>query len=501
MTSDLNVHVNESPAEPHSLPKRRDREAPAEPQQSRTPPRIAVVGGGLAGIAATVQLALAGLSVDLYEANRRLGGRVGSFEDPESGERYDYCQHVGMLCCTNLLHLIDLLQQRAHWSIEESLHFYDANGRHLPLKSWPLPAPLHLSGLLLKWPGLSVFERLNVGGAVLKLMRLRQDDPVLTRRAIDWLSRHQSANAIATFWSTILVSALGETIDRVALGPARKVILDGFANNRYAYKLIVPQRPLSELFDCSIHDWLKQFSNVRVLTGQRVDRIEPEYERDGKQACRITLGNQPNRAYDAAVVCVPWYRLGSLLALQDDAPARLETSPITGLHTWWDKSWLPQPHAILVERLCQWIFAKHGEVLQATQASAEESYYQIVISSSRDFVLRDPAEIEYALKEDLKKIFPAIERATLRRCRVVTDPRAVFSVTPESGHGRWSSDKFAEQQVWLAGDWTATGWPATMEGAIRSGFLAARQVAARFGKQLDVPVADLAKAALVRVIQ
>ncbi len=464
-------------------------------------PRIAIVGGGLAGIAAAVALGKAGFLLDLYESNQRLGGRVGSFTDTLSGEQFDYCQHVGMACCTNLVHLIETLNQRSDWHLEDTLHFYSASGKHLPLKAAPLPAPLHMSSLLVRWPGLRISDRFHIGIALLKLMRLNDNDAALDDYAIKWLSAHQSKLAIDRFWNTILVSALGESIERVALRPARKVLLDGFARNRNAYKLLVPNRPLSELFDVEVQKWLTELNNVKLKLGMKVDFVERNHS---DQRCCIRLNDGSSHTYDAVILCVPWYRIHKLLGIDEtgnhnsDDPGSLQTSPITGIHTWWDKPWMKTPHAVLVDHLCQWVFAKNQSGDQENSRRADSMYYQIVISSSRHFSLKEPAKVEAALKDDLRNVFPLICNASMLQCKVVTDPRSVFSVTPESDRFRWSHDRLADQQIWLAGDWTETGWPATMEGAIRSGFLAAKSVANKFHHQFELPIADLKSTWLFR---
>ncbi|MEM7558702.1 MAG: FAD-dependent oxidoreductase, partial [Planctomycetota bacterium] len=149
---------------------------------------------------------------------------------------------------------------------------------------------------------------------------------------------------------------------------------------------------------------------------------------------------------------------------------KLEGSPITGIHTWWDRPWLEKPHAVLVGRLCQWVFPGPSE---GAEASAGEYYYQIVVSASRDLPKAD--ELAGHLLDDLAAVFPAVSQAKLLRHRAVTDPQAVFSVGVGTQEFRAES-KTKVQGLWLAGDWTQTGWPATMEGAVRSGFTVAASI-------------------------
>ena len=165
------------------------------------------------------------------------------------------------------------------------------------------------------------------------------------------------------------------------------------------------------------------------------------------------------------------------------APAsELQASPITGIHTWWDRPWLKQPHAILIDRLCQWIFPAPRSEAESTNPHTAEHYYQIVISGSRDLPRGDSDAILKAVKQDLADIFPESAVATMLRGRVVTDPNSVFSVSVGHESSRLASDALASERIWLAGDWTQTGWPATMEGSLRSGAMAAQGVLAHFGR-------------------
>lgn len=457
--------------------------------------RVAVVGGGLAGIAATIALSDAGIGVDLFEANQRLGGRVGSFDDPVSGESIDYCQHVGMACCTNLVHLIRRLGIEGDFKTEKTLHFFSANGRNLPIRAWPLPAPLHLSGMLLKWPDLTLLDRASVARALLAMMRLTKTDPALDGLAIDWLRARQSQRVIKAFWETILVSALGERIDKVALGPAVKVLLDGFANNRSAYHLLVPKRPLRELFDEHCQRLLENSSNVRLHLGCRIDRIT-SLDNGGHTAVTLIDQYGMRRTYEKAISCVPWYRINDVLEMSTNELNALKPSPITGIHTWWDRKWLNFDHAILVNHKCQWLFAQQGH------GCDDSSWYcQIVVSGAHDIPWKTIQETYAGLISDLGDTFPEIKQRQLLRSKIVTDPRSVFSVQPGSGLSRWRSDKYADRSVWLAGDWTDTLWPATMEGAVRSGFQAAQQVVESCGAKIDLPVDGLSVGAIMRMLR
>ena len=214
-----------------------------------------------------------------------------------------------------------------------------------------------------------------------------------------------------------------------------------------------------------------------------------------------TLGDcaanrNPNNEFDAIVIAVPWHRASSVLNnLESNSSSpdpdqcdvnsqsvgelanQLEASPITGVHTWWDRPWLDQPHAILIDRLCQWVFpgpkAGTSNRCDATTNTSNETYYQIVISGSRDLPRGDPASILQSIQKDLAEVFPESANSTMVRGKVVTDPHSVFSVSPGHEASRIQQNILGARGIFIAGDWTDTGWPATMEGAVRSGSLAA----------------------------
>lgn len=451
-------------------------------------PRVAVIGAGLAGINASLHLARHGCRVTLLESKHRIGGRVGSFVDSETGQPVDYCQHVGMNCCSTLKRWIEDTHQTPNWIEQDTLHFVSAQGKKVRVAAWPLPAPFHLAGLLFRWPQLRLTDRFRVGIALLRLMRLNRNQNTMTQLAIEWLRANgQSDRCIQNFWATILVSALGEQVDRVTLRATHKVLIDGFAKERTAFHLLVPSRPLSELLDRKVAPQLRHLG-VEVRLGAIVKEIV--YQSNGLLMVKKPYGESiDERGYDAIVVALPWNKLAEildrrLLPAVESANA-LKSSPITGIHTWWDRPWLTEPHAILINRFSQWVFpapisTEASDVPQKPNQT-KEYYYQVVVSGSRDLPQGDANQVLRMVKEDLAEIFPESAVATLLRGRVVTDPNAVFSVSVGHESSRLPCNQLASERIWLAGDWTDTQWPATMEGALKSGAIAAEQVLQAFG--------------------
>ncbi|HUT10407.1 MAG TPA: NAD(P)-binding protein, partial [Thermoguttaceae bacterium] len=213
-------------------------------------PSVAVVGGGLAGMAAAVAAAEGGLRVELFEQTKSLGGRAGSFRDGRTGLTVDFCQHVSMGCCTMLADFCRRIDAADCFRRDRRLHFFSPEGKQhdFAAAAW-LPAPWHLLPGILRLKYLTLGERWGILRALRRLTRdAAGGRPAETVGA--WLRRHgQSQRAIERFWSVVLVSALSETIDRASLSAARKVFLDGFLASRRAYELAVPTVPLGEIFD------------------------------------------------------------------------------------------------------------------------------------------------------------------------------------------------------------------------------------------------------------
>jgi squalene-associated FAD-dependent desaturase len=443
-----------------------------------------------------MHLAKHGCETWLIESRNRLGGRVGSFTDPKSEQPIDYCQHVGMRCCSELVRWIKDLGQEDQWQEQSTLWFRSSRGKRFLAQAWPLPPPLHLSGLLLKWPDLGLIDRAVIAMGLAKLIRTRPDDKFNDMLAIDWLRHNrQTSTAIESFWSTILVSALGEQLPRITMGAVYKVIIDGFAASKDAYHLLVPQKSLSQLVDKTAKDCLNRLG-VRVVEGKTVTGLLRSQEGNWKLQTRATA-DAPTLQDDfhAVVVAVPWHRLEGILDPKstwmqpDDARwiqevQKLESAPITGIHTWWNKPWFNDPHAILINRLSQWIFPGPNESRDDSIGETIEHYYQVVISGSRDLPKGDSETILRMVQEDLREVFEELRNsgAVMTRGKVITDPQSVFSVNDRHNQARLQCNTFGAQGIFLAGDWVQTGWPATMEGALRSGSLAAGSLLSYVGR-------------------
>ena len=463
-------------------------------------PRVAVVGGGLAGLAAAVALRGAGCRVSLYEARRQLGGRAASFSDPETGGWVDHCQHVSMGCCTNLADFCRRTQIGDLFRRDPVLHFIgpDLNRYDVRPSRW-LPPPLHLAPALMRLRYLTVMDRVRIAGGLWRLLRMSSTEAHDLPPVQQWLrSLGQSEAAIERFWAVILVSALGESLERASVVAARKVLVDGFMAARAACEIEVPRVPLSEVYGERLNSWLRDHG-VQVHLGTAVQALE----HSGNQQWRIVIAGLEPVHSDCVVAAVTWRRIAELLPLETSVKlpwlprlSEIHAAPITAVHLWFDRSITQLPHAVIVGRLSQWLFSR-GE--DSTADSAACHYYQVVISASHNLSGRDRDDVVREVCEDLGAIWPQARGARLLRARVVTDPIAVPSIGPTVERLR-PSQETGVPGLFVAGDWTATGWPATMEGAVRSGYLAAEAILKLSGHARKVLVPDLPRSWLARVL-
>jgi squalene-associated FAD-dependent desaturase len=445
--------------------------------------RVVIIGGGLAGLAAATALAPRGCAVILLESRPRLGGRASSFQDTATGQLVDTCQHVSMGCCTNLAHFcrtvgIDHLLQP-----QPSLVFMTPDGRRSRFRADPWPAPFHLARSFMAAHYLTPLEKLRIAWGLACLGRSTdQDDPPFH----DWLTRHyQTPRTVDRFWGLVLVSALNETPDRIGLRYARKVFRDGFLRHTRGFQIELPAVPLGRLYGAELLNWLKNHGvDLRLRHGAKQLRVS-----DNRVECVELRQGEPLSA-DWYVSAIPFDRLLDLLPA--DVVARhayfgnltnLATSPITSVHCWFDRPVLDVPHVVLVDGVGQWIFNR-GET------GTDVHYVQVVVSAARQFRGLAHEQVQDRVVAELRSLFPGARSARLLRARVVTEHAATFSAVP--GVDRWRPAQTSPvDNLLVVGDWTATGWPATMEGAVRSGYLAAEALLRRRGSNERLVQPDL----------
>ena len=465
--------------------------------QSSTQPTVAIAGGGLAGLAAACALADSNFCVTLFERRPYLGGRASSYEHPGTGEVVDNCQHVLFRVCTNLVEFYRRIgvEDKIRWFDE--MTFIEPGGRASVMHASPLPAPLHTAPSFLQFPFLNTKDKLAISRAIAALTLTSQPDT--GRSFLDWCHRHgQTNNAIERFWKPILVSALSEDLDLMAISYAAQVVRESMKSPE-ARHMGVPTIPLTDLYN-------RAGDYIRARHGDIQFRTALEtFSPDSSQVQIRTSQGEGNYAH--LILALPFESLDRVLPqLPEAAPLRenlthFEHSPITGIHLWFDRQITDLDHAVLLDRTIQWLFHKSRLLTARGPASAESggSYIELVVSSSKSLIDKSRAEIvDLALKE-VREFFPAARAANLIKSTVIKEVHATYSPRPGIDAHR-PNQSTAWPRVFLAGDFTATGWPATMEGAVRSGYLAAEALMHSCGmKDAKLLAPDLPASGLMRL--
>jgi squalene-associated FAD-dependent desaturase len=479
---------------------------PTEPMANETTPSagihdVAVVGGGLAGLSAACALADSGYHVRLIERRPYVGGRASSYEHPGTGEVVDNCQHVLLGCCTNLISFYNQLGVADQIRWFDRITFMEPGGRESLLQSGILPAPLHNALAFLQASALSLADKLAITCGMMSFLQgVPADDG---ENFASWLARHgQTRRAIDRFWNPVLVSALNEDLNRVSVHYAAMVFRTSFMQSAQAGWMGVPTIPLSELYSHAAG--FIETHGGEVSLRKSVDSFQFDEHR---RRWRVGFEGGGVEA-DAVVLAVPFesmqklYPLLPILAgdVSGSLAEKLEHfqhSPITGIHLWFDRTITDLDHAVLLDTTIQWMYNKTR--LQPQRRSEDAgSYLELVVSASNTLLPMSRQQIiDLALRE-LAEFFPVVRDAKLVKAAVVKEVRATFSVTPGLDAYR-PGPVTAWPGIFLAGDWTATGWPSTMEGAVRSGYLAAEALTKAAGHPQKFLQPDLPPQGLMRL--
>jgi squalene-associated FAD-dependent desaturase len=455
---------------------------------------VAVVGGGLAGLAAGCALAEAGLGVTVFERRPYVGGRASSYEHPGTGEVVDNCQHVLLGCCTNLIDFYARLEVTGKIRWFDELTFIEPGGRASGMAPSFLPAPMHNVPAFLRAKMLSAKDKLGIARAMSVMSRHLPEDT--SEDFLSWLRRNkQTQQAIDRFWKTVLVSALNEDLDRISARYAAQVFRESFMKSAAAGRMGLPSIPLSDLYGFATE--YIQSRGGRVLLRTSVTAVGPKQDQVG------VLTGSGEQQFDFAVLAAPFQSVASLLPADNAAEpikqqlSHFEPSSITGIHLWFDREITSLPHAVLLDRTIQWMFHK-SKFHESREHVTQGSYVELVVSASKSLVQKSREEILELAARELAEFFPAVRAAKILKATVIKEVYATYAILPGLDKFRPSA-KTQWPRIFLAGDWTATGWPATMEGAVRSGYLAAEALTETLGTPQKFVVADLPARGLMKL--
>jgi zeta-carotene desaturase len=464
--------------------------------------KVAVAGGGLAGLAAACALADVGFRVTLFEKRPFLGGRASSYEHPGTGEVVDNCQHVLFRLCTNLVEFYQRIGVARHIRWYDQMTFIEPGGRTSIMQSSFLPAPLHTAPSFFGFSFLTASDKLAIARALTPLTLTERRDTGESFQ--QWLERHgQTRNAVARFWRPILVSALSEELDRISLPAAAQVVRESM-KSRPARHMGVPTIPLSDLYNAA-GDYIRARHGVLHFRSP-LETFTPEGLQVRVQVRgKDTPEDFPGETFDYLILALPFDTLDRVLPqIPESDPIRekishFENSPITGIHLWFDRQISDLDHAVLLDRTIQWMFHKSRlQPIRTHSSNGSGSYIELVVSSSKTLIDKSRSEIVDLALAEVREFFPGARAANLVKSTVIKEVNATYSPRPGIDVHRPAAITLWPR-VFLAGDWTATGWPATMEGAVRSGYLAAEALARAVGQSQRFISPDLPAGGLMRL--
>ncbi|MFD3325090.1 hydroxysqualene dehydroxylase HpnE [Streptomyces sp. NPDC058701] len=450
-----------------------------------------VVGGGLAGVTAALELADAGLRVTLLEGRPRLGGLAFSFKRGDL--TVDNGQHVYLRCCTAYRWFLDRVDGAALAPVQDRLDVpvLDVGRPGRPrlgrLRRSRLPVPLHLAGSLARYPHLSLAERASVGRAALALRRLDPADPALD--GLDfatWLGRYgQSARTIEALWDLVGIATLNATAEQSSLGLAAMVFKTGLLSENGAADIGWARVPLGDLHDTLARKALDAAGvrtelRARVTAVSRMPEGHWQVDTEGESLAAGTV-----------VLAVPQREAHGLLpagALADpDRLLDIGTAPILNVHVVYDRKVLRQPFFAALGSPVQWVFDR----TEASGLPDGGQYLALSQSVAQDDIEEPVSLLRDKYLPELEKLLPAARGAKVRDFFVTRERTATFAPTPGVGRLRPGA-RTDTPGLYLAGAWTATGWPATMESAVRSGLGAAHAALAALGRHREHPLQEAA---------
>ena len=441
---------------------------------------VVVVGGGFAGLAAGTLLAEHGVRVLVLEARARLGGRATAFDDRDTGEAVDNGQHVMFGCYRQTLAFLERIGAQQNVRIQDALEipFVARTGERSVLRCPRWPPPLHLLGGVLGWNALPLRDRLSALRLAPALFRT-QRPPAAPGTVAAWLARqHQSERLIAALWEPLAIAALNQPIADAEAAPFVRILWEMFGGGRSAASLVLPARPLDEMYAEPARAFIESHGGA-VRTGALARVIATP---DGPAAVdvRTRRAGSSDEAVERIVAsqviaAVPWHALRNLvpdppaaLAPVIGAAAAMRSMPIVTVNLWYDRVVMDDPFVGLIGRTVQWVFDKRRAFGESS------SHLSLVVSAAGSVVPLSRDDLVALAAREVRETLPAARGATLVRASVVREKQATFSLA--AGQPARPANRTTVPGFFLAGDWTDTGLPGTIESAVVSGHAAARAI-------------------------
>ncbi len=436
-----------------------------------------VIGGGLAGLSAACALVDQGVQVTLLEKRPFLGGRAYSFTDAETGQEVDNGQHVYLGCCTAYTGFLQQLGVFERTTLQRRLRIpvVDRKGKVGLFSSAPfLPAPLHLLPSFLTFPHLGLRDKIRAALTMLSIHRMDREkhrDALEAQTFKDWLKHHgQSERSCDVLWNLITLPILNDSVSDVSAYMGIMAFQDGLLHGRNSANIGFSRVGLTELISDAAKDYITQHGGQVLLGNTAIKLIITNGNVTG-----VDTGSEVLQA-DTVVSAVPWDVLPELLPQELIAdpffvPAnKLEWAPIVGIHVWYDRPVMEEEFLATLDSPLQWVFNKSS--IQGLPGPGQ--YLCVSMSGAWEHAPMTKEALLAIVLPELERVFPEAAAATVERFIVVKQLAATFRCTPGAQAHRLPQQTPVGNLV-LAGDWTQTGWPATMESAVRSGLLAAEE--------------------------
>ena len=441
-----------------------------------------MMGGGLAGLSAARSLIQMGFRVSLVEKRPFLGGRAFSFYYPDAGTEVDNGQHVFMGCCIYYIDFLRTIGAYDDATLQRSLHAdVILNGKRGTLSGSPLLGPLHLLPSFVRYPHLSAGDKARVVFGLLKarFTDRRKDAKSLDSQTFyDWLKRNrQSERAIENLWNLIILPTLNDDARDVSADMALMVIQDGLLKTPRDAAIGYARVGLGVISDVRARRFIED-NGGSIISGKMVSSLI--FDADSVRGARLSDGTTLQAdayvsalPFDALLDCLP----PELLSDPFFQPvARLSYAPILNAHLWYDRKIMDDAFLAFLDSPLQWVFNR--SLIQGERDSHGQ-YVCVSVSGAWEYIDRPKPELRGLFEEEMKRAFPSARDATIRKSLIIKQPNATFRCIPGvSGHRLPQSTPIPN--LFLAGDWTDTGWPSTMEGAVRSGVYAARALSDAF---------------------
>jgi squalene-associated FAD-dependent desaturase len=465
-------------------------------QPVRDVPDVLILGAGLAGLSAAVALSAAGARVTLAERKPYVGGRACSYPHPALDEVID-SQHVLLGCCTNLIDLCNLAGASSHIRWYDNITFLESSTPLYPTRASTigpsfLPAPGHSALSFLRASTLSLADKSRIALGLLSFLRgypATDEEPFSA-----WLLRtKQTDRAVRHFWEPVIVGALNDSFDRCSTRYAAQIFHESFLKSPTGGRLGIPSQPLSIFYAAVANLAVQQGTTLHLRTS--IDSIA----RLPNGHWRALTSTGAEHIAPNLLLALPFEQTARLLPSLP-GPRHFTHAPITTIHLWFDREITPLHHAALLDTRIQWVFNKSLIRSQEPTASTTSvQYLELVISSSFAELRQSRDRILTSAVAELARFFPTVHAAKILKSAVLKEARATFSVTPNLDQYRPVQNS-PGNNLYLAGDWTRTGWPSTMEGAVRSGRLAAEAILHVAGNSTTILTPDLPPTGLMRLL-